>query len=112
MMRVIYLESYQLSMELVIEHNASRHPENLPGHIDKLSEIQAAFETQVTENPKSCPVNYDLERYFGLQFREYHKDGYRILYRVDDSKAVIVTFIFMSQFQKTSRLLEQFVFRR
>ena len=109
-MRVIYLESYQLSLELEIEHNASRHPENLPGHIDKLAEIQAAFETQVTENPKSCPVNYDLEHYFGLQFREYHKDGYGILYRVDDSKAVIVTF--MSQFQKTSRLLEQFVFRR
>lgn len=111
-MRVIYLESYQLSMELVIEHKASRHPESLHAHINKLAEIQMAFETQVTENPKSCPVNFDLERYFGLQFREYHKDGYRILYRVDDSKAVIVTFIFMSQLQKTSRLLEQFVFRR
>ena len=111
-MRVIYLESYQLSMELVIEQNASRHPETLRNHIDKLAEIQTAFKTQVTENPKSCSVNYDLERYFGLQFREYHKDGYRILYRVDNSKAVIVTFIFMSQFQKTSLLLEQFVFRR
>ena len=56
MMRVIYLESYQLSMELEIEHNASRHPENLPGHTDKLAEIQAAFETQVTEQENRTPI--------------------------------------------------------
>ena len=37
--------------------------------LTSLAEIQTAFEAQVTENPKSYPVNYDIERYFGLRFR-------------------------------------------
>lgn len=102
---IFYTETFRNTVYNLIDH-LSLYSDEL-SVINRVEKLIESFESRVITSPHSCPVSQTLLSIGISQFREYHLDGFRLIYQTTElnDKIAVQADVLLSQKQSIERSL-------
>ena len=96
-MKVIYPDTFEATLSQAVDFLTRREARSPAEILALLENITQDFEQRMDDQPLSCQYCQEAQWLGRSDYREYHQDGYRVVYQVQDHAVYALLFLHQKQ---------------
>ena len=96
-MKVVYTKTFDKSIHRVVDFLLTHTESSEEEAVNRVTGATQSFEKRVSDQPLSCQRCKEAEKLSVLNFREYHKEDYRVIYMTTENEVIALLFLHQRQ---------------